>query len=370
MGRISEAELNEELVELLRKLSQPPKVLDDYYTKEEIDLLITEINNYLDIVLTVDKTYTKEIIDFKLGLIQEKLDKITSFDNYTKEQIDQRFATLRKLIAGKLDAGSVYTKDEVKQLIQDAVNGALPDVTGFYTKKEVDNKLNEFLRTSDIVDGLTTDTDKPVSVNQYTILNSKIESLKQSASDGKSKTATAITGIGIPRGGSEKWEVYRDDILGFNKPMSEEMYYAQTPQSIEKVVDFSSSGISTLTYPVAKVDPFTGNLYILSKTTVLVYDTDFNLLQQATISLPRLQYDYSGHIVFSSSHIYTTSHIVDKSSLTLSLTDQGLAPIGLMNDGKMLCGYKTGGIGMNQSGTTIWNYSYNLYTYEDRKSTV
>ena len=317
MGRIGKDELSPELLALLEKLINPPDVLKDYYTKEEIDLLITEINNYLDIVLTVDKTYTKEIIDWKLGLISNKLDGIQTIDSYTKVEIDTKINSLRKLINTKMDKDTLYTKDEVRRLIDEAIKAAMPDISAFYTKGEVDKKLSGFLTKSDIVDSLTNDTKSPISVNQIYNIEQKIQNLKQSASDGSQKVATAITGIGINLGSvpTNPWNTYRDAILNVNKTMTAKDYMNQVPDNVELIKEFNYTD-SDVQYTGFDTK-YSGNYYVVQNNNTLhEYDSNFNLLRSKKIE--GVKYDSSYYLMhFSPNLIYFGKNIINRNTLDI-----------------------------------------------------
>ena len=317
MGRIGKDELSPELISSLEKLMSPPDVLKDYYTKEEIDLLITEINNYLDIVLTVDKTYTKEIIDWKLGLISDKLNSIQIIETYTKEQIDTKINSLRKLINTKMDKDTMYTKDEIQRLIDEAVRAAMPDISKFYTKEDVDEKLSGFLTRSDIADTLSNDTKSPVSVNQIYNIEQKIKSLKQSASDGSKKVATAITGIGIDLGSvpTNPWDTYRDAILNFKRKMTAKDYMNQVPDEVMLIKEFNYTD-SDVHYTGFDTK-YSGNYYVVKYNSILhEYDSNFNLLRSKKIE--GAKYDSSYYIMhFSPNLIQFGTNIINRNTLNV-----------------------------------------------------
>lgn len=317
-GEISRHELDEELLALIEGLAKSCINPDDYYTKEEIDKFICDFHNYMDLVLTVDKVYTKEMVDYKLGLITDKIDGIGSVDTYTKQEINNMILSLKNEIGKKLDKGSVYTKKEVQDLINNALTGLMPDLSNYYTKGEVDNKLDGFLRKEDIVDSIDqAHTNKAVSANQISILNQKIESLKSRASGARTDIAAAITSVGVETSSNDPWETMRDNILSLqNKKLSPDDYEKLRPvdNTIEELADLTQyiTTTDTLTsYHTVrmKYDPDRDCYFVVIPDVLLQLDSKFKVIKQLPLEARFMYNRKLNDLIVCKNYIYMLGRV-------------------------------------------------------------
>lgn len=113
--------------------------LSDYYTKDEVDDIISNV----------------EVSDTKLADYAKKTDVYTKTQTYSKSQID---AKLEDISTGDIDLSDYYTKSEVsstyakktdvytKSQIDDKlanIDVGDIDLSNYYTKSEIDDKLDE-----------------------------------------------------------------------------------------------------------------------------------------------------------------------------------------------------------------------------------
>lgn len=107
----------------------------NYYTKNEINDKLSNVNVDLSYYYTKDEVYNKEEIDQKLENIKPEDIDIDLSNYYTKEEVDDKIDDII-ISGGDVDLSKYYTKDEVDQKIEDID----VDLSEYYTKTEVYNK--------------------------------------------------------------------------------------------------------------------------------------------------------------------------------------------------------------------------------------
>lgn len=275
-------EFNNKIAEIQNKANK-----NDFYNKQEVDTIFEELNEKINTIATTDNVYTKTEIDQMFA----KFDNlILKTDVYTTQVIDAKLEQINTQLNLKVSDTTLYTKTQVDDLFNSvlAEMERLVDLSNYYTKTQVDTKIGTLVKTSDVVNNLTsTDTNKPLSANQGKILSDKIESLKQYASNQKQSVATAIASQDVEASSDNTWTELDQKLRDIVPEINPSQYLNFKPNTVEDIT--SDSGL--LQY----VDKL-GNLYFSSDTAITVKSKDNVVLFTLDTKNTYSDVEYSGAV--------------------------------------------------------------------------
>lgn len=126
---------------------------DNYYTKDEINDKLSSVEVDLSYYYNKSETYNKEEIDQKIGEGGGNVDLTDYYkksevyninETYNKEEIDKLIGSSGGGSGSDTDLSNYYTKEEVDQKIDNIVTeGGEINLQNYYTKSEVDQKIED-----------------------------------------------------------------------------------------------------------------------------------------------------------------------------------------------------------------------------------
>ena len=292
-------------------------VLEDYYTKSEINEYLSEIDGEIDTKADSTDVYEKSEVYTKTE-VDNLISEVPSVDAYTKSETDA-------LLNDKANVSSVYTKTETDNLLLSKA-----DTSTTYTKTEVNNLVSPKANSADVYPKADVYTKSETN----TLLSSKV-----SSSDVYMKVDTY-----------DKTEVNN---LVTPKANSSDVYTkSQVDTMINNLPVYSGIIKVVPTYTTSKV----GNGYTISPNNFSIEDGDILVLNIDADSA-NVNCDNKGFVIPCYKNAYNNIRVAESFSANRGFPGSGLSVENNISVGGGLIFY----ISNNNTTEEITSFTVNQY---------